>query len=237
MRYLPQPRNMGVAAARNRGMREARGRFIAFLDDDDEWLPGKLRQQMELFERAGPDVGLIYTGVETVGPGGCRSRSIPTASGNILKTLFRHNVLHGAAQSAVIRAEVIETVGYFDEKLSAIEDYDYWIRIAEKYSILAVEDVFVRYYDDQPADEHRQRRSRRWQDNVRAREDVFTKHKKLMRQHGVSHLYLLDSMLRVLQHPLGDRGQAAALGLRAIREGPFRRWTYRAVASRLLRKR
>ena len=50
--------------------------------------------------------------------------------------------------------------------------------------------------------------SRRWQDNVRAREDVFAKHKKLMRQHGVSHLYLLDSMLRVLQHPLGDRGQA-----------------------------
>ena len=62
--YLPQPRNMGVAAARNRGMREARGEYIAFLDDDDEWLPGKLSAQVRCFDAAPPQTGIIHSWVE-----------------------------------------------------------------------------------------------------------------------------------------------------------------------------
>ena len=65
IRYCRQPENRGPAAARNRGMREAKGEFIAFLDSDDEWFPDKLELQVARFRELPETVGLIYTGAQT----------------------------------------------------------------------------------------------------------------------------------------------------------------------------
>jgi len=70
LRYFRQSQNQSVAAARNRGLREARASYVAFLDDHDEWFPKKLEMQVDLFRRSPTDVGMIYTGSESVSDGG-----------------------------------------------------------------------------------------------------------------------------------------------------------------------
>ena len=59
-------RNRGGSAARNTGISASSARFVAFLDSDDEWLPTKLEKQLEVFERFGDDLGLVYVGTERV---------------------------------------------------------------------------------------------------------------------------------------------------------------------------
>lgn len=236
IRYLPQPSNMGVAAARNRGMREARGDFIAFLDDDDEWLPGKLSLQVSEFDRAGSSTGLVYSGMEVVDSAGNRRIVAARRKGNILKDMLVRNQLHGGGSNVLIRSTVPHTVGYFDESLEAIEDYDYWVRICAAYEVGCVEAPLIRYYDDRTGSAAADaRRSTKWLANVRAREDLFRKHHFLMRKYRVAHLYLIDSLRRVAEHPAGTRREAVILGLRIIRERPLGRWTYVALLRQLLR--
>ncbi|HEX7049407.1 MAG TPA: glycosyltransferase family A protein [Longimicrobiales bacterium] len=130
IRGVAVPRPHGVAEARNRGIARARGRFVAFLDDDDEWLPGKLELQLREFARRGDDVGLVYcrsTYVETSG----RERLLPTcdvSDGGARATLLRQNFL--VTPAVLARRELFDLVGGFDSRMSWLEDWDMWLRLA-----------------------------------------------------------------------------------------------------------
>ena len=106
IRYIREPANGGPNAARNRGMREARGEFLAFLDSDDEWLPGKLGRQVARFSELPDRVGAVYTGVETIDDDGSVSHFVPELRGRLHSKLLARNVLHGASQSIMIRRSV-----------------------------------------------------------------------------------------------------------------------------------
>jgi glycosyltransferase involved in cell wall biosynthesis len=133
IRYIHQE-NRGVSAARNTGIRAARGELIALLDSDDTWLPGKLKAQADFF-RTHPDACICQTeeiwirnGVR-VNPGK-RHRK---ASGMIFE---RSLTLCLVSPSAVMmRKCLLDGVGVFDESLPACEDYDLWLRIAWKHPI------------------------------------------------------------------------------------------------------
>ncbi len=219
VRYLPQAVNRGVAAARNIGLREARGDFIAFLDSDDEWMPEKLERQLDLFERLSDNVGLVYAGVEAVSENGNRTKQMPSDRGDVYRKLLLRNVITGGGSSAVIRRNVVATVGFFDESLPAIEDYDYWLKLSRFFEVDFVPEVLMRYHTPPLL----QRKSLDYKDNIDAREEFYRRYGHEMRRAGVAHLFLLDSAGRHLVPSLRDRAGARRLALNATLQRPFSR--------------
>lgn len=137
--YIRHPSNLGLAAARNTGVKAARGEFIAFLDADDYWLPQKLELQLQEFRRLGnPSLGVVYSGYKYTPS--CIER-FPSDFKNhrhFLKQLLVRNVITGSASSVLIKREVFEKVGLFNEKLEAAEDWEMWLRIARFYEFQGV---------------------------------------------------------------------------------------------------
>jgi O-antigen biosynthesis protein len=232
VRYLRQPQNAGVSAARNRGLRAARGDFVAFLDSDDEWLPGKLFEQLAVFERAPADLGVVYTGVECVFADGRRRVDVPEERGDVYRHMLGRNVIHGGGSNVMMRRNVVAVVGFFDERLRAIEDYEYWLRIARFFTVDYVAEPLIRYYDPVTAD----RRSQALAANLETREWFFRKYAREMRRAGVAHLFLLKSMRRALAAQRPDVGAARRLAIRAVREAPRSRMVYEGLL-RALRSR
>ena len=138
VRLIEQP-NRGPAAARNSGVAGARGRYLAFLDGDDIWLPGKLAMQMS-YVRAHRDVKIIFTGFARWLPE--RSGAYPPArdfavwgakdvigpeySGYLYATLLLDSVIH--VITAVIERAAFTSLGGFDENMRVGEDYEFWMR-------------------------------------------------------------------------------------------------------------
>lgn len=143
LRYIRQE-NQGANAARNRGISEATGTFVAFLDSDDQWFPAKLSKQLRVFEND-PDVGGVYCGLryrdlDTGVLADDRPREYP--QGDLLRTLLIHDVTEGEP-CWVVRRSCFENVGVFDESLSARLGWDLWIRLAAEYRIGCVPEVLV----------------------------------------------------------------------------------------------
>ena len=139
--YVRHSANRGVSAAQNTGIQAAKGELIAFLGDDDTWLPDKLAKQVPLFER--PEVGLVYCGVEAVDREDRRQWiSRPLKRGRIYEDLLFKNYLY--APAVVVRRRCLEGGNLFDEKLRAHEDQDLWLRIADTWLVDYVPEVLVR---------------------------------------------------------------------------------------------
>jgi glycosyltransferase involved in cell wall biosynthesis len=138
--------NAGVSAARNRGLAAARGRFLALLDSDDEWLPEKTAKQLALFA-AKPELGMVLCDVRREDVTGAlidifqRRRQIPE-DGPALRHVLRDPAL--APVSALLRREVYETVGGFDESLRTAEDLDFHLRVAARFPIGVVAEPLAR---------------------------------------------------------------------------------------------
>jgi glycosyltransferase involved in cell wall biosynthesis len=132
--YIRHETNKGGAAARNNGIRNACGQYIAFLDDDDEWMKDKLRRQVKLLDHSPREVGVIYTGYEVIerDTGRILRVSLPTKRGNLCKELLGSNCL-GSTSSILMKRDCVTTAGLFDEALPSFQDYDLWIRISREY--------------------------------------------------------------------------------------------------------
>jgi glycosyltransferase involved in cell wall biosynthesis len=127
--------NRGVAAARNRGFKLSKGAYINFLDGDDYFGPDKLARQVEVLDSS-PEIGLVFCDVTTVDAEGRPSSDYTVKSGlrpfseNLLAALLAGGFM--PPHAVLMRREVFEQVGMFDEdpSLAGNEDYDLWLRIA-----------------------------------------------------------------------------------------------------------
>lgn len=143
--YVCHGTNKGGSAARNTGIKLAKGRYIALLDDDDEWLPLKLEQQVRKMRESTSRIGLIYTGSQVYDEQKKRVLKInePRYRGNVYQPLLSATIL-GSVSSALIKGECFDEVGLFDEGLSSCQDWDMWLRIATRFEFDFVPETLVR---------------------------------------------------------------------------------------------
>ena len=126
--YVKNEHNMGAAQSRNRGVALAKGKYVAFLDSDDEWAPGKLKQQVEILE--GENCVLCCTARELKGPNWePDGRILPVKDTITYRDLLKHNSI--ACSSVVLRREV--AAEFPMEHEDSHEDYILWLRILRKY--------------------------------------------------------------------------------------------------------
>lgn len=147
LRYFRGEEFLPLGAARNAAIEKASGKYIAFLDCDDIWLPEKLEKQVELLD-SNKELGLVYSDTYVIDKNGnliksTYFRSIKPFSGNVFKELFLSNFI--PILTVVVRRETLGKVGGFDPKYVIAEDYDLWLRIAEHYPIDFIEQPLAKY--------------------------------------------------------------------------------------------
>jgi len=137
---------LGAGASRNRGIRLAKGEYVAFLDDDDEWLPTKLSKQTSLLSKLPKSVAVVYTACSVLGENGKAFGVFsPRCEGYIFDELKERYCI-GATSTVMLRKEVFDKVGGFDEELPYNEDWDMWLRIARYYEFRCILQPLVNYY-------------------------------------------------------------------------------------------
>lgn len=144
--YIPPEESKGGNYARNLGIRHAKGQYVAFLDDDDEWFPTKIEEQIKLaLEKRSSLVYClrIYKDYNKDQYLGTRKESDRKPSGYLEKSIFRHYITNTSCILA--QKEAIEIVGGFDENLRKWQEYDLMIRMAQITNIYYV-NKYLCYY-------------------------------------------------------------------------------------------
>lgn len=155
LRHVTIP-NSGLAAARNVGITSSRGKYLAFLDDDDWWRRDKLAKQLRLFKtskyRGG--LGLVYCWHYWVnGRSKIEGELKISKRGDVFPEIIKGNMICGSGSAALVKKECFEKVGIFNNRLKLAEDWDMWIRIANRYFIDFVPEplVYIRRWRNRTA--------------------------------------------------------------------------------------
>ena len=147
IKYIVVEKNGGACKARNIALKNSNGMYIAFLDDDDEWLPEKIELQVSKME-SDNSCAVVYCNfiskiveenIEQIRFSGHQPE------GNIYNILLKRNII-GSCSFPLIRTNVLLDVNGFREDMPALQDWELYIRIARKHNVLYVEEPCVRYY-------------------------------------------------------------------------------------------
>jgi glycosyltransferase involved in cell wall biosynthesis len=122
----------------------ASGRYIALLDDDDEWHSHKLQRQVDLMDETGPEVGVVYCGYEIrhAATGRQHAQVRPVHRGQIAEAMLLQGQLT-ATSTVLVRRECFDRVGGFNTSLRYGEDFDMWLRVAHQYRFEFVDEVLA----------------------------------------------------------------------------------------------
>lgn len=146
IRYIRHEKNQGAPITRNTGIRAAKGKYIAFQDSDDVWYSTKLEKQVNAFNSAPIDLGVIYTSFwlidndkETMVP----SSLVKHTEGKIHNALLAMNFV--SLSSAIVKKECFVNVGMF-ENIPRFQDWELWLRISKYYSFKHLREPLVKVY-------------------------------------------------------------------------------------------
>jgi glycosyltransferase involved in cell wall biosynthesis len=141
--------NAGASAARNAALRIATGAYLAFLDSDDEWLPGKLAAQLDYLEKH-PEVAACATSHFYQLRDGRRREVIVENPLEWSVRLQSGQPFHGAS-TPLVRRSVLDLVGFQDESLRVLEDWDWMLRIAQEHRIHVLPEPFALIHENSPS--------------------------------------------------------------------------------------
>ncbi|MFW6015992.1 MAG: glycosyltransferase family 2 protein [bacterium] len=144
--YIVHEENKGACAARNTGINVSKGQFIAFLDDDDEWLDIKLEEQLLMMEN--DEIGLVYCDNYRVDKNEKKTlhKNRPDIfEKTIFETLLVSNFI-GSTSFPLLRKSNLVQAGKFDESIESAQDLDLWLRMAKVSKFVYCEKPLVKYY-------------------------------------------------------------------------------------------
>lgn len=175
--YIQHSHSQGACVARNTGLALAKGKYIGYLDDDDEWKEYKIEKQIKRFSN--DNIALVYCGAEIFNDSDnrlvvCKKKFY---SGNVFNKLIRNNFI-GSTSFPLIRTECLRRIGGFDSMMQSAQDYDVWLRLSEFYEISYTEAVCVRYHvhaGEQISSNHQKR--------ISGQERLMIKNKEFLDNH------------------------------------------------------
>lgn len=145
VKYISYHPNKGGNVARNTGIKNAMGKYVAFLDDDDVWLPKKLEKQV-LVAESDEKIGIVCSGSVTIDEDtGKTSEAIPEVEYESAKRILFNNDI-GTTSTVLVRKSILDECNGFDEELVARQDYDLWIRMCQISNVAVVEECLVEYH-------------------------------------------------------------------------------------------
>ncbi|OYR44597.1 glycosyltransferase family 2 protein [Halorubrum sp. Ea8] len=202
--FVRHNENRGANVARNNGIRASKGKYVAFLDDDDRWHETKISRQVEMFESSAPEVGVVYTGKRTDSPSGT-TVTAPTAEGDVVEELLK-GTNFGQFSSIMVAADAIDAAGLPDERFPAWQDREWFFRLAKHCHFKPVQETLTFRRGGAPGN---------ITSNFEAKRDVayplfIDKHYAFAREHG---LYLARMFLASMRRNLARS---------AIRAGRYR---------------
>jgi glycosyltransferase involved in cell wall biosynthesis len=232
VRIISNDRTPGLAGARNAGILAATGDLIAFCDDDDEWLPGKLTAQVEALTAAGPDAEFAATGIRVSYDGAFVDRVLSTARVPLTALLrSRLTELHPST-FLIRRSALVLGIGLIEEKIpgSYAEDYEFLLRAARRAPLvnLSGAHVLVRWHK-------RSYFSQRWQTIADALQWLLDRYPEFSTEpRGVARV---SGQIAFAHAALGRRRHAVRWVGRTLRRNPRepRAYLALAVASRAVR--
>ena len=146
--HIQNERNSGACYSRNVGLDIASGKYIAFLDDDDEWVPEKIQKQVIALERENENVALVYCRFYRMNDDLNQKEivDLPLYKGKLFNRLMAEGNFIGGMSMPLMRTQCVKSVGGFDEQMQSLQDMDLWLRISQKYEITSIKDPLVIYH-------------------------------------------------------------------------------------------
>lgn len=146
--YLKHDRNKNGSAARNTGIKHSTGKYITFLDDDDEMFPEKLKSQVEKMEELDETWGACYTSYVKEMADGSFQRGTENREGNLIVEALMRTLYIYAGSNLMVRRNIVEEINGFDESFMRNQDLEFLVRILKNYKIAYVDTCgLLMHYD------------------------------------------------------------------------------------------
>lgn len=178
IRYITNKGSKGPGGNRNNGISHAHGEYVAFLDDDDEWLPDKLQHQVDILRKSSGTVCGVFTNVNYMdkksGQLIKRNPIFVNPKQNLLRQLVIKSPIY--TSTIMVKKTCLEKVGRFDESIHYMEDLDLWIKLAKKWKFEYLPSPLINYYVHST-----DQLSKNLEGQIAGKEKLFKRYPKLFR--------------------------------------------------------
>lgn len=143
IKYIKHSSNKNGAVARNTGFAVAQGKYISLLDSDDEYMPNRLQKCYDVMEQMPSSVGGVYTGCEFRRSGKTYLKYTEVKDGNFLVDTLACKFMFCTGSNIFVRKSVVDELNGFDGEFLRHQDYEFLVRVFEKYSLKAIPEILV----------------------------------------------------------------------------------------------